>query len=472
MTEEIEQDQTNFWEKDRLSREAEAQLVQNYMLRRLESRSNNNEPRSYVLNIDAPWGSGKTFFLKCLQAEMKAKGYLVAYVNAWEHDHGDDAMLPILSSIKDSLAGSSTEVSRSSAEAMVKTGGKIVVHLAKGALNQLTKKYLGAELGDFSEVALDTANEVVEVLADKAIKEIDERVRLVKLFHEELKNLIDELGVQSEKKKQLFVFIDELDRCRPTYAIETLERVKHILNADGLAFIIATDTQQLAASVSKVYGQDFDGKTYLRRFFDRQYQLNETSKVEIIRESVTNWSNNNRVSIPRWFNTIPEFMTKLVDGFRLTARDTIQLIAILDDIIITWPTNLSIELSYLAPLAAFYHSNRKLFEELNQGNPAAERLQKIKEVMAWDLIPKTTTRDGKVIASQSFFNLFYYFYQNRNRTRGEIFYTDRQNVGVIGDWVIQRLMQETNNALNLNQDHELTAIQKYFDRIQALSNFK
>ena len=92
--------------------------------------------------------------------------------------------------------------------------------------------------------------------------------------------------------------------------------------------------------------------------------------------------------------------------------------------------------------------------------------------MTWDLIPKSITRDGKVIASQSFFNLFYYFYQNRNRTRGEIFYTDRQNIGVIGDWVIQRLMQETSNALNSNQDHELTAIQKYFDRIQELSNFK
>jgi KAP family P-loop domain len=472
MSEALEQTSTNHWEKDRLSRQEEAQLVLNYMLRRLEARSDNNEPRSYVLNIDAPWGSGKTFFLQCLHAEMEAEGYLVAYVNAWEHDHGDDAMLPILSSIKDSLAKFSTEVGRSNAEAMLKTGGKIVVHLAKGALNQLTKKYLGAELGDISEAATDSANEVVEALADKAIKEIEERVKLVKLFHVELKNVVDELGSQSEKKKQLFVFIDELDRCRPTYAIETLERVKHILNADGTAFIIATDTRQLAASVSKVYGQDFDGKTYLRRFFDRQYELNETSKIELIRDGVASWTKNNKISIPIWAETIPEFMAKLVAGFKLTARDTIQLIAFLDDVIITWPANLSIELSYLAPLAAFYHSNSKLFETLHQGNPTADEENKIQEFMAWDLIPERRYRDNRIIRSQPFYGLFQYFHQNRNITRQEIFHNNRQNIGEIGDWVMQRLIQETNSQLHSTQYSETASIQTYFEKIRALSNFK
>jgi KAP family P-loop domain len=472
MSEATDQTPVNHWEKDRLSRKAEAQLVLDYMLRRLEARSENNEPRSYVLNIDAPWGSGKTFFLKCLKAEMEDAGYLVAYVNAWEHDHGDDAMLPILSSIKNTLAIFSTEDSRSKAQVMLSTGSKIAVHFAKGALNQFTKKYLGTELGDVTDAVTDTAKEVVEVLAEKAIKEIEERVKLVKQFHEELKNVVDELGSQSEEKKQLFVFIDELDRCRPTYAIETLERVKHILNADGIAFIIATDTRQLAASVSKVYGQNFDGFTYLRRFFDRQYELNQTSKLDLIREGVTNWSKNTKISIPSWAGTIPEFMAKLVAGFKLTARDTIQLVALLDDIIITWPNNLHIELAYLAPLAALYHSNRKLFEELNQSNLAREEQKKIEEVMAWDLIPERRFRDDRIIPSQSFYTLFQYFYANRNINRYELINNNLQNIGEIEEWVIRRMQQETNGILYSSQNDETTEIQTYFDKIRALSNFK
>lgn len=472
MSEAILQTYTNHWEKDRLSRQGEAQLVLDYILRRLHTRSENKEPRSYVLNIDAPWGSGKTFFLQCLKAEMEANGYLVAYVNAWEHDHGDDAMLPILNSIKESLAQFSNKESRSNAEAMLKTGGKIAVHFVKGAVNQLTKKYIGAELGDISEAATDSANEVIGVLADKAIKEIEERIKLVKQFHVELKKVVDELGSHSQEKKQLFVFIDELDRCRPTYAIETLERVKHILNADGTAFIIATDTRQLAASVSKVYGEHFDGTAYLRRFFDRQYELNETSQVELLKEGAASWLKNTKISIPSWAGTIPEFMAKLVAGFKLTARDTIQLIYLLDDIIITWPTNLNIEFAYLAPLAIFYHSNRQLFDALYKSSVTSSEQKKIEDVMAWDLIPQKRYRDGKVVASQSYYSLFQYFYENRNTTRQEIFSKNDQNMGDIELWVIQRLIQETNGSLISSQANENTAIQSYFEKIRTLSNFK
>ena len=49
------------------------------------------------------------------------------------------------------------------------------------------------------------------------------------------------LNENDNATENLFVFIDELDRCRPTYAIELLERIKHLLDIDGLVFILAMD---------------------------------------------------------------------------------------------------------------------------------------------------------------------------------------------------------------------------------------
>ena len=71
----------------------------------------------------------------------------------------------------------------------------------------------------------------------------------------------------------MYVIVDELDRCRPSYAIKLLERAKHLFASAGVVFVIATDTNQLAKAVSGIYGAEFDGRRYLRRFFSRTVHL-------------------------------------------------------------------------------------------------------------------------------------------------------------------------------------------------------
>ena len=72
--------------------------------------------------------------------------------------------------------------------------------------------------------------------------------------------LEDQAGVQLP----LFVFVDELDRCRPDYAIELLEGIKHLFGVPGVYFVVATNTVQLGESVKAVYGSGFDGVRYLK----------------------------------------------------------------------------------------------------------------------------------------------------------------------------------------------------------------
>ena len=77
----------------------------------------------------------------------------------------------------------------------------------------------------------------------------------------------------SEQRKPLVVFIDELDRCRPTYAIELLEVAKHLFAVDGVVFVLGVNRSELAESVKAVYGDSFNAEGYLHRFFDLDIRL-------------------------------------------------------------------------------------------------------------------------------------------------------------------------------------------------------
>ena len=464
------------WQNDRLSRKSEAELVLNYIIRRLDSRVERGEPRSFVLNIDAPWGSGKTFFLQSLQKEMESKGCLVAYVNAWEHDHGEDAILPILSSIKTVLEHHAPSSTRSYAETAIRTGGKIAMHVAKGAATQFAKKYIGEEFANISGEAVtaltDAATKSIDMLADAAVDEIEERVKLVKSFHEQLSKVISDLGQADPNQRQLFVFVDELDRCRPTYAIELLERVKHIFNLDGTAFVVATDTVQLTSSISKVYGQSFNGENYLRRFFDRRYELKKSTQIELIKGQVTPWESNQKLSWPKEAGNLAWFITKLAQGFKLTARDSIQCIGLLDDIVVNWQEKPDIELSYLAPLAMLYQTQRPLFEALAIRARNETDVKKLVDTLNWDLTPANVRRDGGTIPSRRFFQMFENFYQKSGNLRHELFNIDRQHLNETENWVLDRIMKEFGNSMSDQDRNDKTILDSYFERIRSLSNFK
>lgn len=89
----------------------------------------------------------------------------------------------------------------------------------------------------------------------------------------EFKSALATFVQSSTDKNKLVVFVDELDRCRPLYAIELLERIKHIFNVDGIVFVLALDKEQLCHSIQAVYGSEFDSSGYLRRFVDFEYLL-------------------------------------------------------------------------------------------------------------------------------------------------------------------------------------------------------
>ena len=235
----------------------------------------------YVLNLNAEWGTGKTTFLQCWYNDLKAD-HPVIYFDAWKHDFTHDAMTALLDCFHAQLANTITE-NKELLENFFNKGS----HFIKKAIPSIIVGYLKHKTGTEDESWISSINEafgidVAEKEAGDAIKEVlssvleqRNKVQGIDEFKKALSKIAEAyIDVKNgDIQYPVYVFIDELDRCRPTYAIEVIESVKHFFNIPNFVFVIATDSKQLQHSIKAVYGTGFDSHLYLSRFFDQSVRL-------------------------------------------------------------------------------------------------------------------------------------------------------------------------------------------------------
>ena len=69
------------------------------------------------------------------------------------------------------------------------------------------------------------------------------------------------------------MFIDELDRCRPDYAVDMLEVIKHVFDIENVKVVLVTNTKQLRAAINHRYGAEVDAQKYLDKFLKYSFAL-------------------------------------------------------------------------------------------------------------------------------------------------------------------------------------------------------
>lgn len=124
-----------------------------------------------------------------------------------------------------------------------------------------------------------SSNDMTKLIADK-IDKYKKSKNSVSKFKKELENISSEEF--KTNKKPMVIFVDELDRCRPDYAITLLERIKHLFNVDNIIFILGIDKEALSNSIKVIYGEQTDINGYLTRFIDLEYKLNDISKIDYV----------------------------------------------------------------------------------------------------------------------------------------------------------------------------------------------
>lgn len=248
-----------------------------YLLRFL-----NEQDDSWSIAINGKWGSGKTFFVKQCQLmvdflnnsnrsdnpndikqnqelakalqklcnpdsnkqsshnpdDINRRPFRTVYYDAWEHDSEIDPIASLLQV------------------------------LASPTWSYQVAKHLKSLIQVGAAIA-DATTKVNLSSMQQLIYQYDQDLETQKRrFSKELSKLAPESG-------KLIIFVDELDRCKPTYAVKLLERIKHYFTNPNVTFIFSVDLDQLQHTIKRYYGEQFAGYQYLDRFFDLVINLPE-----------------------------------------------------------------------------------------------------------------------------------------------------------------------------------------------------
>jgi hypothetical protein len=268
---EIDVDPSKPFEKDKLGR-------QPFVVATVGLIKAIREP--FVIALNAPWGNGKTTTLRLLEPALTQEGVTSLTFNAWELDDTADPLVPLVATLHDRLLalkgygrvdGDKVARWKKAGSAIAKRGVIAAVKVATAGVLDL-----GAAAEGMAKVASDAVAKAGEDLAEDLVDAFKRQREAAESFRRLLNELIAYLRATAEDGADpppLVLIIDELDRCRPTFAVAMLERIKHFFSVPGLVFILAVDLKQLNASTRKVYGHTLDATEYLRRFVDLELAL-------------------------------------------------------------------------------------------------------------------------------------------------------------------------------------------------------
>lgn len=231
----------------------------------------NSIDESCSIALDGGWGSGKTFFVK--QAKMildahndfiasyndkdKIKGLWIqhhknqpvelqtqvsVYYDSWENDNDEDPALSLVYSILQSVE---YDYSLKKGADCLKIAATILEFFSGKKWTQLINSFK----------------------SDDPLQELKKEKGIQKM----IKNFLDSLLFK--KGNRLVVYIDELDRCKPSYAVRLLERIKHYFSNDKITYVFSVNINELQHTIKQYYGADFNASKYLDRFFDLRISL-------------------------------------------------------------------------------------------------------------------------------------------------------------------------------------------------------
>lgn len=268
----------------------------------------------YSLLIDAPWGDGKTFFIRSVEEALKAlnpgicgnaslekklspvvgelgelkNNYLPFYFNAWEHDFAGDPTSALFAAMAVTFKKEGFERNRSWANIFEKVVEAAIL---------------------ISPLKVDVSGVIEAASGKSVIASYEEKAKLRSLVDK----LVDEC-VEDQADK-LVIIIDELDRCRPDFAVRLLEQTKSLFQNENVIVLISTDSLQLAHACAGLYGPGYDSQRFIERFYDRRLELGPVDPIKVVSGG----------SIRATSHHYDLMVEELINAHKLTIRDYARL---------------------------------------------------------------------------------------------------------------------------------------------------
>ena len=423
----------------------------------------------FVLAINNEWGTGKTTFVKMWQQQLINNKYRTLYFNAWENDFDSNPIVPILSELKTLIKGKDDAAFKS----LLKKGAVITKKVLPALLKAVADKYLDSET--VTEVIKHSAEVATDLLSDE-INEYANKKKGLKEFREELSKYIK----AEENDKPIVFIIDELDRCRPDYAVAVLEQIKHFFSVPGIVFVLSIDKEQLGHAVRGIYGcEQLNADEYLRRFIDLEYTIPAPSSKSICDyfynyfDFQSFFLNSERLKIKEFQNdgkNFLEFATIIFEKDKLTIRQQEKLFGHTRLVLLQFHKNqyaLPGLLIYLIYLRAFD------FEFYNNMKNRLVNVQDLINVVE-DKFKKYITEDNSnlFIYLEVLLILLYFNYHKELHRNQKLI---DKNINTNQDVFLLKSSNNENEILRILKvltwgNLESTSLSFLFDRIELLEN--
>ncbi|WP_233862775.1 KAP family P-loop NTPase fold protein [Tenacibaculum piscium] len=254
--EEIEINKENPFANCKLDRQKYSSVLTNIV---------NSYPYGFVLALNNKWGTGKTTFVKMWEQDLKNNSFQTLYFNAWENDFENNPLSALMGELK-TLTTKGTE---DKFKKTLKKASTLTKHIAPIIAKAIADRFIDT---DGIKEAIVGVTEGLSDVFENEVNEYQKKKKSVSDFRQSLSEFI----ANTNEGKPLIFIIDELDRCRPNYAVSILEQIKHFFSVPNIVFILSIDKKQLGNAIKGVYGSaDLDADEYLRRFIDVEYSIPE-----------------------------------------------------------------------------------------------------------------------------------------------------------------------------------------------------
>lgn len=250
------------FKNDLLGRKDIAQLWQDTLLK---------SGKHFVMAVDASWGMGKSYFARNWECKLLHDDYKVCYIDAFEYDFTDDPFMTITSNLIEAFEFTELEEVSNKLNTFFRAFkghlGAAVPALVGGVIKIVSNIPQIGGIADIGSSLTNAASNAVKDAKNKSMNPADEVLQSDLSYNAamtQFKDKLKELIKKQNSDKPFIVIVDELDRCKPTYAIEFLEKLKHLFDIPNIIFILFINEKELANAISHTYG--VNGKDYLGKF--------------------------------------------------------------------------------------------------------------------------------------------------------------------------------------------------------------
>jgi energy-coupling factor transporter ATP-binding protein EcfA2 len=222
----------------------------------------------FAVGIFGSWGSGKTTLMRAIRQVLEAdENVVTVWFTAWRYEKDQHLIVPLLDVLREALdnrTGPASGWARNAAAAVSRAGRAFLAGLTVSA------GVLGIQAGFEPGKMID------------AIRDSYDDPGPLSFYHagfSMLRNAIRDLSADGTRR--VVIFVDDLDRCLASNALDLLEAMKLFFDVEGCIFVVGLDQEIAEEAVAARYRMSggataqpaLSGTDYVKKIFQVPFAL-------------------------------------------------------------------------------------------------------------------------------------------------------------------------------------------------------